>query len=264
MSQNPPEIDSTVPSSPRIWNYWMGGKDNYPIDKEVGAQGLEIDPHIGTMAKSSRAFLIRAVEHLAGEAGMRQFLDIGTGLPAAENTHEIAQRIAPTSRTVYVDNDRSVLRHAQALLTPMTAEGTVAYVDADFHNPEQILEEARRTLDFSEPLTAMFMGVLGHARSYPDMRRIVRVVMDAVPSGSHLILWDGTVDGPEYVALCDAYAAGGSPDPYHPRTQAEIRACFEGLTFIEPGFGPIIDWRPEPATEERQWVAAYGGVASKQ
>jgi hypothetical protein len=258
----PPVIDSSVPSSPRIWNFWMGGKDNYPVDKAVGEQGLAIDPDIGTMAKASRGFLIRAVAHLAREAGVRQFLDVGTGLPASENTHEVAQRIAPESRVVYVDNDPSVLRHAEALLQPVSGEGTVAYVDCDFHDPERIVEEARKTLDFGEPVAVMFMGVLGHARSYADMRRIVRTVTDAVPAGSYLILWDGTVDSKPYVALCEEYAKG-SPDPYYPRTQAEISACFEGLEFVEPGFGKIADWRPDPAAEKRPEVAAYGGVARK-
>jgi hypothetical protein len=267
--ESPPMPDSQdalrtdIPHSARIWNFWMGGKDNYEVDRIVGAESLKIDPDIATMAVQSRQFLIRAVRHLAGEAGSRQFLDIGTGLPTMDNTHEVAQRAAPESRIVYVDNDPMVLVHARALLNNTTNEGVTTYIDSDFHDPEQIVSGARNILDFSQPIVVMFMGVLGHARTYDDMLRIVRTVMDAVPSGSHLILWDGTTDSPAYVTLCEEYAKSGGT-PYYPRTQDEIRAAFDGLEFVEPGFVPITDWRPEPeqAGAPRP-IAAYGGVARK-
>ncbi|KRV49732.1 S-adenosyl methyltransferase [Wenjunlia vitaminophila] len=258
-----PAIRADIPHSARIWNFWMGGEDNYEVDRVVGEACLEIDPDIATMAVQSRQFLIRAVRHLAGEAGSRQFLDIGTGLPSMQNTHEVAQATAPDSKIIYVDNDPLVLTHAQALLTNTTDEGVTAYIDADFHDPEQITAHARNVLDFSQPVTVMFMGVLGHARSHDDMLRIVRTVMDAVPSGSHLVLWDGTTDSQAYVTLCEEYAKTGGV-PYHPRTQAEIRAAFDGFEFVEPGFVPITEWRSDPTqVGVDRPLAAYGGVARK-
>ncbi|WP_024800103.1 SAM-dependent methyltransferase [Nocardia sp. BMG51109] len=257
------EIRTDIPHSARIWNYWMGGKDNYGIDREVGDASLQIDPDIGTMASESRRFLIRAVTCLAREAGIGQFLDIGTGLPTMQNTHEVAQRITPDARVVYVDNDPLVLTHARALLTSTTHEGVTTYVEADFHEPEQIISDAKNILNFTQPIGVMFMGVLGHAHSYADLLRIVRTVMDAVPAGSHLVHWDGTVDSPTYVAMCDEYAKSGGA-PYHPRTQDELRAVFDGYELLEPGFGKITHWRrPESELAGLREVAAYGGVARK-
>jgi hypothetical protein len=151
-----PEIDASVPNSARIWNYWLGGKDNYPVDREAGEQFRAIFPEIVEVARSTRAFLNRAVRYLAGEAGVRQFLDIGTGLPTAENTHEVAQRVAPEPRIVYVDNDPVVLAHARALLT--STEGVTAYVDADLHDPGRILELSAHTLDLNRPVAVMLLG----------------------------------------------------------------------------------------------------------
>jgi S-adenosyl methyltransferase len=143
------KIQFDVPHAARIWNYWMGGKDNYPVDRAAGDAVAEVYPDIVTMALQSRQFLIRAVRFLAGEAGIRQFLDIGTGLPTMQNTHEVAQAIAPDSRIVYVDNDPLVLAHARALLVNTTAQGVTTYVDADYHNPDLIISDARNVLDFT-------------------------------------------------------------------------------------------------------------------
>jgi hypothetical protein len=145
-----PQIDATVPNSARIWNYWLGGKDNYPVDREAGDDYRAIYPEIVGVARASRRFLTRAVRYLAGEAALRQFLDIGTGLLTAENTHEVAQRVAADARVVYVDNDPVVLAHARALLT--STQGITAYIDADLHDPERILAAALRTLDFTQPI----------------------------------------------------------------------------------------------------------------
>jgi hypothetical protein len=166
-----PEIDASVPNSARIWNYWLGGKDNYPVDREAGEQFRAIFPEIVEVARSTRAFLNRAVRYLAGEAEIRQFLDIGTGLPTADNTHEVAQRVAPKSRVVYVDNDPVVLAHARALLT--STQGVTAYVDADLHDPDAILDATARTLDFSQPVALMLLGVLGHIGGDDEARSIV-------------------------------------------------------------------------------------------
>ncbi|KZM74033.1 SAM-dependent methyltransferase [Nocardia terpenica] len=257
------EIRTDIPHSARIWNYWMGGQDNYDIDRQVGDASLEIDPDIGEMATESRKFLIRAVSHLAGEVGIRQFLDIGTGLPTMQNTHEVAQSIAPDARIVYVDNDPLVLTHARALLTSTTDEGVTTYIEADFNTPEQILDAAHNILNLTQPVGVMFMGVLGHAQTYDDLLRIVRTVMAAVPSGSHLVYWDGTTDSPYYVRMCEEYAKSGGV-PYIPRTQDQLRGVFDGLELLEPGFGKITHWRrPEIELATVRDVAAYGGVARK-
>ncbi|MET8873795.1 SAM-dependent methyltransferase [Nocardia sp. NPDC004604] len=257
-----PLIRTDIPHSARIWNYWMGGKDYYEIDRIAGDAGIEVDPDITTMAVQSRQFLIRAVRYLAS-VGIRQFLDIGTGLPTMQNTHEVAQSVAPESKVVYVDNDPLVLATARALLTSTTPEGVTTYVDADFHDPELIVSDARNVLNFNEPIAVMFMGVLGHAKSYEDLLRIVHTVLAAVPSGSFLVMWDGTDDSKDYVTLCENYTGTGGV-PYVPRPQAEIRAVFDGLELVEPGFASITQWRAD-ATEvgEIRPISAYGAVARK-
>ncbi|WP_328661860.1 SAM-dependent methyltransferase [Nocardia salmonicida] len=258
-----PVIRTDIPHSARIWNYWMGGKDHYEIDKIAGDAGLAVDPDISTMAVQSRQFLIRTVRFLAKERGIKQFLDIGTGLPTMQNTHEVAQGVTPEAKVVYVDNDPLVLTHARALLTSTTDEGVTTYIDADFHNPEQILADARNVLNFNEPIAVMFMGVLGHAQTYDDLLRIVHTVIGAVPSGSHLIYWDGTDDSQAYVTLCENYTGTGGT-PYIPRTQAQVRGVFDGLEVVEPGVVSITQWRPE-TTEVGQVlpISAYGAVARK-
>ncbi|MFG1796246.1 SAM-dependent methyltransferase [Nocardia sp. NPDC049149] len=256
-------IRTDIPHSARIWNFWMGGKDNYDVDRAVGEASLQIDPDIATMAVQSREFLIRAVRYLAREAGIRQFLDIGTGLPTMQNTHEVAQSEAPAAKIVYVDNDPLVLTHARALLNNTTSQGVTTYIDADFHVPEQIVSDAHNILDFTQPIAVMFMGVLGHAHSYQDMLRIVRTVVDSAPSGSYLVLWDGTTESEPYVTLCAEYAKSGGV-PYVPRTGDEIRAAFDGLEFVEPGFVSITEWRPEVKdVGDTRPISARGGVARK-
>ncbi|MFC8384558.1 SAM-dependent methyltransferase [Nocardia sp. NPDC056952] len=258
-----PMIRTDIPHSARIWNYWMGGKDHYEIDKIAGDAGLAVDPDISTMAVQSRQFLIRTVRFLAKERGIKQFLDIGTGLPTMQNTHEVAQGVAPEAKVVYVDNDPLVLTHARALLTSTTDEGVTTYIDADFHDPEQIVADARNVLNFNEPIAVMFMGVLGHAKTYDDLLRIVGTVIGAVPSGSYLIYWDGTDDSQAYVTLCENYTGTGGT-PYVPRPQAQIRGVFDGLEVVEPGVVSITQWRPETAEVGQVLpISAYGAVARK-
>jgi hypothetical protein len=263
VAESHPAIRTDIPHSARIWNYWMGGKENFEIDRTVGEMSLKIDPDIATMATESRRFLVRTVRFLAGEIGIRQFLDIGTGLPTMQNTHEVAQAVAPDAKIVYVDNDPAVLAHARALLTNTTDEGVTDYIDSDFHQPEQIVADARNILNFKEPIGVMFMGVLGHANSYDDLRRITGTVMAAVPSGSYLTFWDGSTDSAAYVALCEEYAKSGGA-PYTPRPQEELRSVFEGLELVEPGFTSITEWRASdlPAGLGSP-ISAYGGVARK-
>ncbi|HEU4897571.1 MAG TPA: SAM-dependent methyltransferase, partial [Actinomycetota bacterium] len=179
-SQLPPEVNTNVPQTARIWNYWLDGKDNFPVDRAVGDQILEAFPAIVENARASRAFLVRVVRHLAGEAGIRQFLDIGTGLPTANNTHQVAQAVAPECRVVYVDNDPIVLVHARALLTS-TPEGTTAYIDADLRDPDKILQAAARTLDFTQPVAITLLGVVHHITNTDQAHAIVQRLLDAVP-----------------------------------------------------------------------------------
>jgi len=258
------KIKFDVPHSARIWNYWMGGKDNYPVDRAAGDAGVEVYPGIVTMAIQSRQFLIRAVRYLAGDAGIRQFLDIGTGLPTMQNTHEVAQQVAPESRVAYVDNDPLVLAHARALLVNTTPEGVSTYIDADFHDPDLILADARNVLNFTQPIGVMFMGVLGHVAEADDMRSIVARVMDAVPSGSYLVLWDGNDTDRAYVELCERYTATGGV-PYIPRSIEQIGRSFEGLELVDPGLVSITQWRPDTAEvgEVEPMDAASGAVARK-
>src|SRR5262245_15558545 len=178
-------IDTTMPHSARIWNYWLGGKDNYEVDRAAGDAWAKVFPGIADVARASRQFLTRTIRYLAEDAGIRQFLDIGTGLPTADNTHQVAQRIAPEARIVYVDNDPMVLAHARALLTS-TKEGATAYIHADLGEPDKIMAEAAKTLDFGQPVALILSGVLGHVTDTGQARSIAQRLMDALPSGSYL------------------------------------------------------------------------------
>jgi hypothetical protein len=251
-----------VPQSARIWNYWMGGKDNFPIDREAGDAVIAVNPGIVTVAKQSRQFLIRAVTVLARDLGVRQFLDVGTGLPTMQNTHEVAQGIAPDARIVYVDNDPVVLAHARILLANTTPEGVTDYVNADFHDPDLIVADARNILNFTKPIAVMFMGVLGHVDEFADMLAIIRRVMDAVPSGSYLLLWDSTSTSDEVVAGRDMQWE--KQIPYELRTVDQLAECFAGLELVEPGLVSITEWRPDPQQVGAvSPVDAYGGLARK-
>jgi hypothetical protein len=252
-----------VPSSARIWNYWLGGKDNYAVDRAAGDAWVAVNPEIVALARQSRQFLNRAVRYLAEEAGVRQFLDIGTGLPTMQNTHEVVQAVAPDSKIVYVDNDPVVLAHARALLTSTTPEGVTSYVDADYREPETITLAARNILNFTEPVAVMFMGVLGHLAEFDKMRSVVARVMAAVPSGSYLLLWDDIDVGEAKRQAGDAYADTGAVR-YHFRTVEQLRQCFGGLELVEPGVVPLNLWRPdvtEVGTVEP--VDGHGAVGRK-
>ncbi len=265
---NPPfeladKLKVEVPHAARIWNYWMGGKDNYEADRAAGDAVAEVYPDIVTMAAQSRRFLIRAVRFLAGEAGVHQFLDIGTGLPTMQNTHEVAQLIAPESRIVYVDNDPLVLVHARALLVNTTSQGVTTYVDADFHDPDLIIADARNVLDFSQPVAVMYMGVLGYVVDFDELLSIVARVMAAVPSGSYMVLWDGTATG-EAIAEGGAKLAESGAIPYNLRSLEELGRCFEGLEMVDPGLVPITHWRQDTADVGKvEPIDAHGAVARK-
>ena len=256
--QEHPQLDTSVPQTARIWNYLLGGRDNFPVDRAVGDQILAGQPELAENARLSRAFLVRAVRYLAAEAGVRQFLDIGTGLPTADNTHQVAQAVAPDSRIVYVDNDPLVLAHARTLLTSRP-EGVTSYLDADMYDLDLVLREAARTLDFSRPVAVLFMGVLGHVEPDAVARGLVSKAMDAVPSGSYLALYDGTDLSPAAVEAARLWNRSAAL-PYHLRSPARLAGFFAGLELVEPGLVPVTRWRPDTEAPE---IDQYGGVGRK-
>jgi hypothetical protein len=240
-------LDTQVAHTARVWNYWLGGKDNFAADRAVGDQVKEMLPNVVLTARADRRFLIRAVRFLAGEAGMRQFLDIGTGLPTAGNTHEIAQSIAPDSRIVYVDNDPLVLVHARALLTG-TPQGATEYVEADLHEPEKILHAATKTLDFSRPVALTLLGVLNFILDYDQARSIVRRLIDAVPSGSYLAIAHASNEvNPDEAEKVRQFWNDNAKPPIVFRNAREIGAFFEGTELLDPGVVSCSRWRPEAA-----------------
>jgi hypothetical protein len=260
--QQAPELDTNVPQTARIWNYWLGGKDNFAVDRAVGDQIREAFPEIVEMARASRAFLARGVRYLAGEAGIRQFLDIGTGLPTANNTHEVAQAVAPESRVVYVDNDPLVLVHARALLTS-SPEGKADYVDADLRDSDRILQEAARTLDLNKPVALMLMGILGHIEDDAEARSIVGRLMSGLSSGSHLIMVDGTNTSEGVVEAARIWNLSANPQ-YHLRSPEQIAHFFDGLELVEPGVVSSPLWRPDPSPDGLPAEQdGYGGVGRK-
>ncbi len=258
----PADVDTTVPHSARIWNYWLGGTDNYPVDREAGDAWLAVQPQIIPIARTSRAFLARAVRFLAGEAGVRQFLDVGGGLPAAENTHQIAQRIAPDARVVYVDNDPEVLAHARRMLADAPPD-TTRYAAADLHDPAAVLAGAAEVLDLDRPVAVHFMGVLGHVADLGAARSAVGGLVDRLPSGSYLTICDGTTTVPdEATARAQQEYADTGAMAYRNRSPEEVESLFAGLEFVEPGFVPIVRWRPEEP-EDAAALEQHGGVARK-
>lgn len=256
-----PGIDTTVPQTARIWNYWLGGKDNFAVDRKVGDDINEAFPQIVEIARASRAFLARAVRYMAGEEGIRQFLDIGTGLPTANNTHEIAQSVAPESRIVYVDFDPLVLVHARALLTS-SPEGATSYIDADLRDPDRILEEAAETLDLSKPVGLTLLGILGHIRDYDEAKSIVGRLMAGLASGSYFATSDSANTSKGVVEAARIWNQSANPT-YHVRSPEQITGYFEGLELIEPGVGPLASWRPDPDAGPPAGEDGYGGVGRK-
>ena len=257
-----PAIDTPTAHSARMWNYFLGGKDHYVVDRQVGDLFRVRYPPIVDVARSSREFLVRTVRHLA-TAGVRQFLDIGTGLPAAVNTHDVAQQVAPDARVVYVDNDPVVLAHARVLLQG-AADGTTAYVDGDLYDTAALLEAAGRTLAFEQPVALVLTNILGHIPDHVDARRIVAELVAALAPGSHLVLADGTSDGGRFDAAISMWNQAGSL-PYVLRTREQLAQLLDGLELLEPGLGPCGLWRPDadgPATVVATDV--IGAVGRKQ
>ncbi|MFC4008950.1 SAM-dependent methyltransferase [Nonomuraea purpurea] len=240
------KIQSHVPHTARIWNYWLGGKDNFAADREVGDRVRKIFPVVVELARADRLFLGRAVRYMAAEAGIRQFLDIGTGLPSQDNTHEVAQQVAPESRIVYVDNDPLVLVHARALLTS-SAEGATDYIEADLHDPDTILREAAKTLDFSQPVAIMLLGVMHFISDDDELQRIIDRLLAAVPSGSYVAVANTTtaVNGEATAEAVRVWNLDAQPK-LKLRTPERIAEFFDGLEVVEPGWVSCSRWRAEP------------------
>jgi hypothetical protein len=255
-------FDTSVAHPARVYDYWLGGKDNFAADREAAEQVIAANPQVLPGVRANRAFLGRVVRYLADEAGVRQFLDIGTGLPTADNTHEVAQQVTPQCRVVYVDNDPIVLAHARALLTS-TAEGATAYVDSDLRDTETVLRGAADTLDFSQPVAVMLLMILQYIPDAEDPWGIVARLMDAVPAGSYLAVSDTAAD-------IDAEAVAESARRYNQRlgsvrqtrrSKAEFTRFFDGLDLLDPGVVPLPEWRAVPAPGQR--IPAYAAVGRK-
>ncbi|MFJ6661283.1 SAM-dependent methyltransferase [Streptomyces sp. NPDC091377] len=254
-----PRIDTSVAHSARVWNYWLGGKDHYPADQAAGLAYEAALPQARQWAQESRAFLRRMITYLAAEAGIRQFLDLGSGLPTVNNTHEVAQRIAPDARVVYVDHDPQVLLHVGALLTS-TPEGATAYVEADMRDTERVLAGAADTLDLSRPVALVCADVLGHIEDFDEALDLIDRIVRRLPSGSYLALSHCDADGPEHRAAQDAYNATGAI-PYILRTPEQIARFFQGLELVEPGLVSWPNWRPDATTGTTTIRAGWGAVA---
>ena len=241
-----PIIDTSVPHTARVWNYLLGGKDNYPADRASAELSLSMIPDAADAARADRKLLMRVVRYLVGEVGIRQFLDIGTGLPTADNTHQVAQATAAECRIVYVDNDPLVLVHARALLTS-TPEGVTDYLDADLRDPEKVLQEAVQILDFTQPIALMLLGIVNHIVDDDEAYAIVNHLVDAVPSGSYLVMSHSTADfhGETMERVMRLWNEGGGTPPIVARSRQKVTRFFDRLELLEPGVVSSSLWRPE-------------------
>ena len=260
----PAKIDTSVAHIARVYDYWLGGKDNYAADRQGAEEVIAAYPGIRTTVRAQRAFLGRAVRYLTVEAGVRQFLDIGTGLPSANNTHEVAQEAAPESRVVYVDNDPIVLAHARALLEG-SPEGASAYVDADLRDTGKILEAAAATLDFAKPVGVIMIGILHCLPDDDDPAGIVAQVVDAVPSGSYLAIAHPAKDihsgqTTNAAARLNRLMSGRITL----RTRAEVCGFFDGMDMVEPGVVQMHRWRPDSSVAVDDYeTSGWAGIGQK-
>ena len=262
----PPKLDTTTAHSARVYDYWLGGKDNFRADRDAAERAIAANPGIVTDVRANRAFLVRVVNYLAAECGIRQFLDIGTGLPTARNTHQVAQEVSPDARIVYVDNDPMVLIHARALLAG-TREGSTHYVDADARDPSAILRDAAETLDFSKPAAVLLLIIL---HLIPDEDRpydIVATLMEAMAPGSYLVISHAASDirPAEQAEMTAQLNERISGPPATMRDQAAVTRFFDGLELLKPGIVQPQRWRPGPGVPSNGslQVTAWCGVARK-
>jgi hypothetical protein len=254
-------LDITVAHVARVYNYWLGGKDNFAADRIAAENTIAAYPGIRLSARANRAFLARTVRHLADAEGIRQFLDIGTGLPTTDNTHEVAQAAAPESRIVYVDNDPLVLAHARALLTSRP-EGATDYLDADLRDTDRILSQATGILDFSRPVAIMLVAILHYIPDLAQARQIVARLLDRVPSGSFLVISHAGSDlSPDEIAAFEKVLNEFLPGDRHvARPRHEVRRFFDGTELLTPGVVRVSEWRPASAHEADVPTTLWGGV----
>jgi hypothetical protein len=254
-------FDTTVPHAARVYDYWLGGSQHYDADRRVGEEVRRLCPQIVTGVRANRSFLARVVRYLAAECGIRQFLDIGTGLPAPGNTHEVAQAVAPQCRVVYADNDPIVLVYARALLTTAPG-GACAYLDADLHDPAAILRAAARTLDLGRPAAVLLLAVLHLIPDGDDPAGLAAALAGALAPGSYLAISHMTADfAPGPVAAAAAAYNAAAPVPVTARTHAQVTGLFGGLPLVAPGVVPVTRWRPDSPDAPAQAADLYGGVA---
>ncbi len=267
MPELPPEIDTSRPHPARMYDYGLGGKNHFAVDREAAEKVLASWPTARTAARENRAFLGRAVRYLAAEAGIRQFLDVGTGLPTTGNVHEVAQGVAPSSRVVYADNDPLVLAHARALLTS-SPDGRTAYIQADLREPSAIVSHpvTREVLDFSQPVALMLVAILHFVPDEDKPAEIIATLLDALPPGSYLAASHSTAEHnpAEMTGMQRAYRQSGIPAQVRDSDEF-ARLAFTGLELVPPGVVLVSEWRPEgagprPTAAE---VGVYGGVARK-
>ncbi len=255
-------LDTTTAHSARLWNYLLGGKDHFAVDRTAAERLLSVLPELSASARASRGFLHRAVRYLTQEVGIRQFLDIGTGLPSADNTHEVAQSIAPETRVVYVDNDPMVLAHARVLLTS-TAEGAADFIEADLFDVDDIIQLASATIDMKEPIGVVLLDVLDYLPADDEAYAVMRRLVDAIPSGSHVMISHPTWEvNPSAVDRAIEVWNRLGRTPMCARTPEAIERFFAGLELLEPGVVPCSQWRPE-ADADTARVIHYAGVARK-
>ena len=258
-----PDFDTSVPHIARVYDYWLGGKDNFAADRAMGERTLQAYPNLVFSVRANRAFLARAVRFLVETAGIRQFLDIGTGIPTADNTHEVAQRIAPESRIVYVDNDPVVLSHAKALLKS-TPEGACAYIDADLRDPEAILAAAADTLDFSQPVAVMLIAVMHFVGDDAQASAIMNRLTAACVPGSYVALSHAASDiDAAQMAEMVRRLNESTAEKTTLRDRAGVTRLFDGLELVEPGVIRAAEWRPDTDLEAASPAALWGGVARK-
>jgi hypothetical protein len=258
-----PKLDTSVAHIARVQDYWLGGKDNFRADREAGDEAIAALPHAVASVRANRAFLARTVRYLAGEAGIRQFLDIGTGIPTANNTHEVAQSIAPECRIVYADNDPAVLTHARALLISAPS-GATSYLDADLRHTEKILTEAKQALDFDRPIAVMLVAILQFIPDKDDPYGIVTRLLAAVPSGSYLVISHPASDI-NATAMADMAQRLNRlmAQKVTPRSHADVSRFFDRLKLIEPGVVRIPEWHPDAESDPTVPSPMWGGLARK-
>jgi S-adenosyl methyltransferase len=261
----PLPFDTSKAHQARMYDYLLGGKDNYAADRTAAEEMLKIYPETAFTARANRAFLGRVVGYLAGEAGIRQFLDIGTGIPTAGNTHQVAQAIAPESRVVYVDYDPVVLAHARALLTSNEA-GATEYIDANLRDTDKILTQAGQLLDFTKPVAVTLISILHAVLDSDNPYAIVARLMDAVPSGSYLAISHGASDliDPEALQSLHDSWKGKVQQQFQWRTREQVARFFAGMDLVEPGLVRVHDWRPEPGTGDTRKSAMWAAVGRKR